>query len=169
MPILIFINDRIMKKETLLTAAVIALLLLNFGTLAFLFLRRPPQPPGRGPKQLERHIVEQLQLDDAQRQQFRQLKSAHHEQMLAYDRAYRDALGNYFALLKNDTIVPAQHDSMQTILTRIQQDRATVTFRHFADLKALCTPEQKNNFDALLPELMQVILPRKAPHLRKNN
>lgn len=152
-----------------LTVAVIALLVLNFGTLAFLFFRRPPHRPDSGPKQLDRHIVKHLQLDATQRQKFEQLKSAHHAQMLEYDQAYRDALEHYFALLKNDSIPPARHDSLQTVLNRIQQDRAVVTFRHFADLKALCSPEQKNNFNTLLPELMQVILPPKPQHLRKNN
>lgn len=151
-----------MKKETLLTVAVIALLLLNFGTLAFLFFGRPSHPQGPGRRPLDRQIVEQLQMDSGQEQQFRQLKSAHHEQMLAFDRAYHDALEHYFALLKNDSIQPAQQDSLQAILTRIQQDRITVTFQHFADVKRLCTPEQKKHFDALLPDLVQVILPRKG-------
>lgn len=146
-----------MKKETLLTTAVVALLLLNFGTLGFLFFRRPPHPPGV--EQPGRRIVQQLQLDAAQQQQFEKLKSAHHEQMLTADRAYRDALGQYFALLKKDTVDTARRDSLQAVLTRIQQERASVTFQHFADLKALCTPEQRTRFDALLPDLMQVILP----------
>ncbi len=150
-----------MKKETLLTLAVVSLLLLNFGTLGFLFFRRPPFPPGGGPRQLDQHIVETLHLNAEQQKQFEQLKSAHHQQMQASEEAYRLALSNYFALLKNDPVMPAQRDSLQTILTRIQNERAIVTFQHFADLKALCSPEQRQNFDALLPELMQVILPRK--------
>jgi protein CpxP len=146
-----------MKKETLLTTAVIALLLLNFGTLGFLFFHRPPHPPGA--EQPGRRIVQHLQLDAAQQQKFEQLKSAHHEQMRTADRAYRDALEQYFALLKNDTVDIARRDSLQAVLTRIQQERASVTFQHFADLKALCTPQQRTRFDALLPDLMQVILP----------
>jgi hypothetical protein len=59
-----------MRKETLLTVAVIALLLLNFGTLGFLLFRRPPHPPGGGPGGLDRRIVETLQLDAAQQQRF---------------------------------------------------------------------------------------------------
>ena len=149
-----------MKKETLLTTAVIALLLLNFGTLGFLLLRRPPHPPGEGPGPLDRHIVEQLRLDAAQARQFETLKQAHHEHILASDKAYRDALRNYFDLLRNDSVPIAQRDSLQAVLTRIQDERAAVTFQHFADLKALCTPEQKPRFEALLPELMQVILRR---------
>ncbi len=150
-----------MKKETLLTIAVFALLVLNFGILGFLFFRHPHPPPGMGAGPLDRRIVEKLHLDKDQEQKFEQLKSAHHAQMIALDEAYRGALGDYFALLKNDTIIPGQRDSLQAVLSRIQQQKASVTFQHFSDLKGLCTPEQKTNFNALLPELMQVILPRK--------
>ncbi len=150
-----------MKKETLLTTAVIALLLLNFGTLGYLFLQRPPHDRPGGPRKLDREIVETLQLNAAQQQQFEQLKTAHHEQMQTSDRAYRDALDNYFALLKNDSFVPARRDSLQAVLSQIQKDRVTVTFQHFSDLKALCSPEQRPHFAELLPNLMQVMLPRR--------
>lgn len=150
-----------MKKETLLTMAVVALLLLNFGTLGFLLFRRPPHVQGGRPgERLDRHIAETLQLDDAQKQQFAKLKTEHHSKMLLSDAAYREALGNYFALLKKDTVDQQLQDSLQSNMTRIQNERATVTYQHFADLKAMCRPDQKQHFEALLPELMQVILPR---------
>ena len=156
-----------MKKETLLTIAVVALLLLNFGTLGYLFSRRPPHTPEEGNRQLDRQIVETLHLNTAQQQQFEKLKKAHHEQMIASRRDYRDALGNYFALLKNDSVAPAQYDASLVVLSNIQKERAAVTFRHFSDLKNLCTPEQRQNFDTLLPELMQVILPEKQRRWRE--
>ena len=147
-----------MKKETLLTVAVIALLLLNLGMLGFLFFQRPPRPGAPDP--LGRRIVETLQLDDAQQQQFEVLKTAHHAKMEDFNKAYRDGLGNYFALLKNERVDTAQRDSLQAMLVQIQNERLNITFQHFAELKALCTPEQQQRFQDLLPELMQVILPR---------
>ena len=150
-----------MKRENLLTIAVFALLLLNFGTLGFLFFSRPPHGPGPG--RFDKHMVEQLQLDAAQRQQFETLKTAHHEQMIASDRAYRDALENYFALLKSDTPAPAQADSLLHVLAKIQRDRALATFQHFQALRQQCTAEQRQRFDAMLPELIQVIQPARKP------
>jgi len=156
-----------MKKETLLVITIVVLFLLNLSTLGFLFFRRPPHSPGAGA--LDRRIISTLQLDEAQQQRFEQLKKAHHEQMQASDRAYRDALNNYFGLLKSDSVASVQRDSLQAILTRIQNDRAAVTFQHFADLKALCRPEQKQDFDRLLPDLLQVILPhRNRPNTERN-
>lgn len=153
-----------MKKETLLTVAVIALLLLNFGILGFLLLRRSGPPEAGGRRKLDRQIVETLQLTSTQQQQFDQLKSAHHALMVANNQAYRVALGHYFDLLKNDTVVPAQRDSLQAILTKLQNERVDVTFQHFTDLKNLCTAEQRPSFNELLPNLLQVMLPPKRPN-----
>jgi protein CpxP len=150
-----------MKKETLLTTAVFALLLLNFGTLFFLFSHKGPGGPGKGPRPLDRDIVEKLHLNTEQQAKFEQLKKAHHDQMEQSNRDYRAALSNYFALLKNDSVAQGQRDSLQTILTQIQKNRVDVTFQHFNDLKTLAGPENKGNFEVLLPDLMQVILPRR--------
>ncbi len=151
-----------MKKETLLTWAVIGLLLLNFGTLGYLFFRRPPHPPGsQSAHQLGLRIAETLHFTPEQQQEFDKRKRAHHEHILQLDKNYADALGDYFALLKNDSLVSAQHDSLLTVLSNIQKERATITFLHFNDLKSMCTPEQRQHFDTLVPELMQVILPPK--------
>lgn len=149
-----------MKRETLLTTAVIALLLLNFGTLGFLLLRKPGHPP-EGPRRIDRQIVETLSLTDGQKQQFDQLKKAHHAQMLRSDQAYRSALENYFNQLKNDSVAPAVLDSLQAIALQIQRERSTITFQHFQELKALCTPEQRKAFDGLIPDLMNIILPQR--------
>lgn len=150
-----------MKRETLLTLAVIALLVLNFGTLGYLFFRRPPHPPGGGQRPLDRQIVQQLQLTDEQKQQFETLKKGHHEQMLAIEKSYRATMEEYFNLLKNDTIEPRLSDSLQAVLGAMQEERAKITLQHFKSLKALCNAEQQQQFAALIPELLEVILPRK--------
>lgn len=146
-----------MKKESALKAAVVALLVLNLGTLGFLFSRHKH---GR-PMPFDKQIIETLKLDDTQQNTFKTLKNAHHEQMLASDRAYSDALKNYFGLLNRETVPPAVQDSLLRVLTSIQKDRAVATYAHFSDLKALCTPEQKKRFETLLPEVMGIILPHK--------
>ncbi len=148
-----------MKKEKLLIGAVIALFVLNLGTLGFLFFGPPPH--GLGPKQLDRMIVEKLSLTPTQTTAFKQLKTVHQAQMQQLDKEYKIALENYFSLLKNETVLPAQQDSLQATLSQIQTSRSQITFQHFADLKAICSPDQRRNFDALLPDLLQILVPQK--------
>lgn len=150
-----------MKKETLLTVTVIALLLLNFGTLGYLLFMQPRPHAEREGMKLDQEIIKTLQLDDNQQKTFNGLKTAHHEQILSSDREYHEALVRFFSLVKNDTIEQAQYDSLMTAMLDIQKSRAALTFKHFEDLKNLCSPEQRKNFDQLLPVLTQVVLPHK--------
>jgi len=156
-----------MKKETLLTVAVVALLLLNFGTLGYLLLMRPRPHAGREGMKLDQEIIKTLQLDDNQQKTFAGLKNAHHQQILNSDREYHDALTRFFSLVKNDTVEQAQYDSLMTAVLDIQKSRAAITFKHFEDLKNLCGPEQRKNFDQLLPVLTQVVLPHQNERARR--
>jgi protein CpxP len=150
-----------MKKETLLLMGIVCLLLLNLTTLGFLFWR---QPGGHGrPENRMRHLdqkmTETLGWNAAQIDSFTVFKQAHHEKIKAADQAYRNALEQYFALLTQPETTLAQQDSLEKVLSSIQIVRAQVTYAHFKDLKRICTPEQQQKFDTLLPELMNVILP----------
>lgn len=148
-----------MKKETLLTVAVFALLLLNFGTLGYLLMRQPRPHAGRDGMKLDQEIITTLQLDDNQQKTFNGLKTAHHQQILDSDREYHEALVLFFSLVKNDSVEQTQYDSLLNAMLDIQKSRAAITFQHFEDLKNLCGPEQRKNFDQLLPVLTQVVLP----------
>ncbi len=153
-----------MRKETLLWLAIGLLAVLNFATLGFLVLHRPPHPSGGGPRQADRLIVETLGLGEAQRARFGVLKRQHHDQISQLDAAYAETSAAYFQHL-NDSLPPARKDSLERELGRIQARKAAVTFAHFEQLKALCTAEQRPRFAALVPELLRLILPdeKKAP------
>lgn len=158
-----------MKKITLLTIAVIALLLINLGTLGYLFFRRPAPHQGGGLPRLDREIIQTLQFDDARQKRFDVMKHTHHEQMLQSDRDYHDALLQFFNLLGNDSVGQMQYDTLLSAVLRVQKNRAEITFKHFEDLKNLCAPEHRKNFDQLLPVLTQVILPARKDRPRRGN
>lgn len=158
-----------MKRESLLTIAVIALLLLNFSILGFLFFRRPPLPPKGNHGRIDRQIIEKLALNPEQVLAFEQLKLAHQKLMEKSNRDYRFSLEHYFDLLKQDSIIPREQDSLETVLMEIHRDRAQATLQHFKALKALCKPEQGQYFEALIPELMGIMLPKPPPDRRPGN
>ena len=68
-----------MNKLQLLTAAVILLLLLNIGTLVFLFCPNDRRPAPPGPEgNAGDFIIKSLQLDEQQCRQFDTLRIQHH-------------------------------------------------------------------------------------------
>ncbi len=147
-----------MKKENLLIVCIIALILLNIGTLGFLWndARRHGGPPPPGP---DRMIIEKLKLNDDQQRQFENIKRNHRDRMDQLDDQHLSILRNYFELTSMDSIHLSRKESLETLIGQIHRERARITFRHFEDIKNICNAEQKIYFEALIPDLIQIITP----------
>lgn len=153
-----------MKREKFLSLAVVVLLLLNIGTIGFLFFQNSHRPPY--PVRMEKLIPESLGFDNAQVEKFDALRNEHHSQMIVLDEQNKQAMVSYLSLLKADSVKFAEKDSLEKIISGIQQQRAAVTIAHFEKLKAVCTPEQKEKFNVLIPELIRVMTDTHKPELK---
>jgi Spy/CpxP family protein refolding chaperone len=162
-----------MKRETLLTLAVAALLLLNLGMVAYLLMsRRPPEEreemPQRG-KRIDELIITRLHLSEAQQEQFKALKHQHRSAMDSLDREYRGVVEQYFRNLPKTSVDAgtsmdaARRDSLQRLLEHLHGQKISTTLRHFTEISSICLPEQRPMFEQLLPELSRMMLqpPRK--------
>ena len=153
-----------MSKMKLLSIAVIGLLLLNFGTLAFLFLNKPPHPPmgpgpgGEGPKRI---IIERLGFDKEQIAQYEKLIDGHRRTIRELDGEIRETKNNLYSTLSSGSQL--NKDSLQTRLGEIQKQIETTHYNHFADIKKLCRPEQLKAFDELTKELARFFAPGRHP------
>lgn len=145
-----------MDKIKLLTIAVIALLLLNFGTLGFLLLSSPKhggRPPQRMPKEI---IIDRLQFDSKQKKEYQTLIDWHRKKIDSLDQQIRDTKNElYMELLKPDVNAKTK-DSLITVLANHQKQIEQTHFKHFEDIKNLCTPEQRENFYDLTRELSKI-------------
>ncbi|MFN8298170.1 MAG: periplasmic heavy metal sensor [Chitinophagales bacterium] len=156
-----------MKKETLLTIAVVSLLLLNIGTLGYLVvnqnIRHPhfPPPGGGGPARL---LVETLQLNEQQQKAFDDLKFSHRSSINKLDEQYNQLLVSYLTLLKQPAIDTVAKHALEEQMAAIQVQKADITIKHFEAVKQLCNEEQKRRFDEMIPELIQVLAaPKNQP------
>lgn len=148
-----------MKKETLLTISIIFLLILNLGTLAYLFFDKPAPPPPRP----DRLIIEELNFDEEQIEKFEILKKEAHRAFMEFDSKINDVASVYFALIKKDSFETAAKDSLENVMTAIQKEKADYLFSHFQDIKNICRDEQIEKFNKILPRLTHLINP---PHRR---
>ena len=153
-----------MKRETLLTIAVAVLFLLNVGTLGFLWFGRMHHhpPPHRRPP-IDATLLDALQFTPEQEEKFEELKHEHHGKMIELDQQYDLAVEEYFSLLKSDTAGVATRDSSERKIGDIQTERARVTLEHFREVKALCNAEQQKKFDAVIPKLVEIMIPPRHP------
>lgn len=146
-----------MKRETLLTLAVIVLFLLNMATLGFMVFRGEQglgPPPGP-----DRLIVEGLRLDKAQIQQFEELKAEHRRQMQERDLQQKATQHQLWQLLRTSSPDTTLANSLIDNLAVLEKEKKKRTFEHFQKLRAICRPEQQALFDSLIEEISKVMMP----------
>lgn len=147
-----------MKKETFLVIVIVFLLLLNLGTLGFLFFQNnkyPDFPPH--PRRPDRLIIERLKLSPEQVEKFEELKFEHRSGMNKLEHEAAQFHASYFSLLKEDNYLQSAVDSFENLLAENQTKKDSITFKHFEDLKAICNEEQKKYFNELIEEIGEIL------------
>lgn len=160
-----------MEKTKLLTFTIIALLLLNFCTLGFLFLssaeNHPPRhghgPEGR-PKPRE-IIIEKLHFDKEQVVQYDQLIEWHQTTIRETEDKIRKSKNELYLLLNTEPIDEKGKITLIDSLAAYQKQIESTHFKHFGDIKNLCKPNQLKDFEALTEELSGLFSkPQRKPH-----
>lgn len=158
-----------MEKSKFQTIIIIFLLILNLGTLTFLFIRRPMGPPPgmqhRGPNPGE-FIVRELNFDESQKTQFDKLKAEHQQQM----RNLRDSIE--VERMRLPDVIVNTNDSMaidaSTKIGRYQQQVEWFTYQHFVKVYGICNDNQKGKFAGIIGEVLHMMAPPKqgppGPH-----
>jgi protein CpxP len=149
-------------KSKLLWVAVIALLVLNFSTLAFIWFRHPPDH-----HEHEMHggnvadfLIHELSFSDEQVKKFDELKKDHHERVENIQHALHDLHDDFFNLMKADVIDSSKVNSVADAMALKQKEIETVTFNHFSEVRKLCDADQKKKFDKVIDEAMRMMAPR---------
>ena len=111
-----------------------------------------------GPKNF---IIKQLDFDVNQIKTYEELIDQHRKDIRENDRKIQNLKKNLYSLLLNENKQKA--DSLALEIGKIQTKIETIHFNHFLDIKALCKPNQINNFNMLSYELLEVFNHNKQP------
>ncbi|RYD57071.1 MAG: periplasmic heavy metal sensor [Sphingobacteriales bacterium] len=151
-----------MTKDNFYRIVITLLLLINIGTLAFVWMDRndgaKPQMHHIGPPHVDEMIIERLKLDDKQIEQFEELKHEHHSQMVEIQRQSGSLHNALFQLLKTDHVDTVYRDSILHRLQLLDKEKELATFDHFQKLRGILAPNQQSNFDDFVEELSRRLL-----------
>jgi periplasmic protein CpxP/Spy len=149
-----------MNKLRFLTWSVVLLLLLNAGTLIYLFMQKKHEqgpPAGGGAADF---IIENLRLDAAQQKQFEEMRHQHQDITRRAHEEDRRLHDIYFSLLKTDNPDKAKVDSVSSLIATQRSMIESATFSHFQQLRQLCRDDQKKLFDATIDEIAKRMTPK---------
>lgn len=150
-----------MNKTKLLSVAVIALLVLNFGILGFLFLSKKHEPNGR--KMPREIVIEKLHFDENQIVEYEKIIEEHQKAIRNLDDSIRKTKNELYQLLNEEKINSAQKDSLYLQLANYQKQIETTHFNHFLEIKKLCKKEQLADYKNLTEELSKIFSHKPRP------
>ncbi len=148
-----------MKKNTLLTILVTVVILLNVALLLNMWLGRPG-----GHKPVHLRIVEDIGFDKEQLAKFDKLRDSVSIDLNDVEKRLDDAIFSYFSLLKTKDWNPATKDSLQSLIGELKKEKASILFTHFKEVKAICRPDQLQEFNLVLDQMMGLINPPPPHH-----
>ena len=127
---------------------ILFLVLSNAIALGFLFFdnKTHSQPP----KPME-VIVEKLQFDENQQQEFAKLVRVHRKDVKSIHLSIVRLKNNMYQGLKKE--IPVVNDSLLTLVANSVKDLERIHYEHFMDIKNLCDSSQRTNFNELANNL----------------
>lgn len=152
-----------MGKTKFLSIVIIALLVVNAGTLVYVFLgqnkghKGPPHGMRKGAP--GDYIIEKLELDDKQQIDFRKLQKEHRSKMDKIHSQLEKTRNQYFDGLKTSTIDTAEGQKLQTKIGILLGQIHGNTFEHFTKVRQLCRPEQQELFDEFIEDILRALAP----------
>lgn len=151
-----------MERTKLLTITIIGLFLINLATLGFLFLNgpKPGGMPHEGRPLPKEIIIDKLHFDTNQQKEYEKLIHWHRGKIDKLDSAIRETKNELYSILGEEKIDNNAKTRLITRLNQYQKQVEETHFKHFEDIKKLCKPEQKEEFEALTEELSRIFAPR---------
>ncbi len=151
-----------MSKIRFLTAAVVALIMLNLGIVAFFLSPKKPNQPDR-PRKI---IIERLRFNSDQTSEYENLIVGHRAGVSQKEAEIAEVKQQLYAQLKGEDL--SKKDSLINQIGKLYQAIEQLHFNHFKDIKSLCKGDQIADFDLFTDELAQ-LFPKKAQGRRKDD
>jgi periplasmic protein CpxP/Spy len=149
-----------MEKTKLISLLAVGLLLSNLLLVGFILYNKPKHgheypPPHGGPRDL---IIERLHFNDSQ--------VAQYDKLIAWHRGEIGKADDQITTLKNQlysTLASSANsrlkDSLLGAISAVQQNIEKIHYRHFEDIRNLCTEQQKPDFEALTKDMASLFAP----------
>lgn len=152
-----------MNKNKFYTSIIIVLVILNIFLLAFHFFIKPENNHDRKSIRPRDVIIQKLNFDDTQIEQYEKLISKHQQDIMQLDDEIFSLKGILYQQLNLEKYAI---DSLTNEIAIKQVEVEKIHFNHLLDIKKLCKKEQLPAYHELTKEFSKIFL--KLPNRRVN-
>ena len=155
-------------KKRLLFWGIILLVIMNVSSLATVWYQQhsvpfPPTPDRPPPQRTNQFLLRELDLTDAQAEEFAELQRQHFDKTRRIHDAIRDLKNEFFAELSVEFPDTLHANRIAGEIGAKQTELELATFYHFLELKSKISPSQKEKFDGLIQDLLRSMGPKPKP------
>lgn len=153
------------KGMKILQWTVVLLAICNIALLLTIWLK-PSHADQSRPETPRDFVIRNLAFSDEQVAKYDVMVREHQQAM----RELRDKANEYrtalFSNLRNVQQANRTTDSLTDLVTGVQKQIETVTYNHFAQVRAICTDTQKPKFDDIIGDVIRKMngRPHHPPH-----
>jgi periplasmic protein CpxP/Spy len=148
-----------MNNNRFLKIVILVLILINLGTLTFMWVNRPVNRPGDKRAVAAGFIARELNLSELQRREYKGMRISHlrtleklqEQDKILHERFFRQL----FAEVPDMQAVIDLADSIA--LNRKEME--ILTYDHFRHLQHILTPEQQKKFREIFDDVLKIVLP----------
>lgn len=153
-----------MKKESFYAIVIVALLVLNLGTLGYLWMNSSKHIPNhKGPQKGQegplRFMADELGLDDAQFKNLRIIARNHGKALDSIQQHIGEARTSLYVLAKDDVIDTGKRDAFLKNIEAYESAKHMITLTHFHDIRSILSEEQKVKFNAFVEDMARHMAP----------
>lgn len=150
-------------RNKMLSVLVLILLLTNILLLVFFVRMKPDHDPKKTENRDDRNkgsvmqlLEKQVGFNEDQMVQYKALKDQHWDKMKPYFGEMRNAKDRFYKLLgssmaADSIVVSSAADSIAAKQKQIDMQ----TFRHFREIRDICTPQQQPAFDSMVQQVLR--------------
>jgi len=132
------------------------LVLCNIGLILTIWVK-PNSPFGNKPETPRDFVVRSLKFSDDQVKKYDTLITTHRGTMDRLRKESNDYRHRLFDNLKNGPANSTAADSLSQLIGNNQKQIELVTYNHFAQVRMLCTDDQKVTFDQIIGNVTKMM------------
>lgn len=150
-----------MDNTKFLKIVIVLLLLINIGTIAFLWMHRPQHEDGSHAQfDMVSYLSHELNFTDAQQQLAKQLIEENRNSRVSLREKNKELHDQFFDLLGSASADADTVKSMADSIASIQCKLELLTFYHFQKMRGICNEEQKKKFDLVIKDALRMMAPK---------
>jgi len=142
------------KNSRWLSVVTIILLIANIATLVLLWTARKHDKPRPAAGPVFEFLTRELALDKQQQESYMTLRNQHQADQHRMQDSIGKAKDAFFELLQQPAVPDSLLQEYSKKAVSYEQQMDLITFRHFQQVRALCTPVQQKKFDELIKEVL---------------